>query len=400
MNSFRPLWVLVLCASFLSAQTSFDKPSEAYAFAYQEVTAWNAALRAHKTPATPTRPDDAARERAKNLCPSFAPESVSGEELYWLAKLCEEEPRKALIAVQRYLAGRELSHEPEGHLLLAVLQMRATGNWESSWNTIQAILRRDPIGPVESQIDGVIDNEFTDHRPEKALEWSKERYEILRAREQTEQSDLPTVRSAMISAGSDLVHRYYLDGQNAEATKVLTEMNGFVASHSPKRNNWYEEDVRWANLEMRTAPSIPILKILGDKSSSELVQPGRVEVISFFFLACAPCMNELPKLNDLQKRYGQEKLQAAAVTTYERNAYPAPSTHADIETALEKARVKNASTLRFVLTPDETLTTYGVYGFPVVAIVDKVERIRYITREMNFEDDDSLGMLIHKLVEE
>jgi hypothetical protein len=52
------------------------------------------------------------------------------------------------------------------------------------------------------------------------------------------------------------------------------------------------------------------------------------------------------------------------------------------------------------ITSDETLTSYGVYGFPVVAIVDKIGRVRYIGREINFEDDDSLGVLIRKLIEE
>jgi thiol-disulfide isomerase/thioredoxin len=400
MNSFRPLWILLLCASLSAAQTSFDKPSEAYAFAYRDVTAWNAALRAGKTPATRTRPDDAARERAKNLCPSFAPESVSGEELYWLAKLCWEEPPKALTAVQRYLAGSELSHGPEAHLLLAVLQMRATGSWEASWRTIRSILRDDPIGPAESQIDGAIDDEFTDHHPEKALEWSKERYEILRAREQTEQSDLPGVRSAMLSAGSDLVHRYYLNGQNDDAAKVLREMNSFAGTHPLEPRVWGVEDLHWANLEMRPAPPISPLKILGGASASNLLQPGRVQIISFFFLGCAPCMRELSELNELQKHYGTEKLRIGAVTTYGRNSYLRPPTQSNIEAALEKARRKDAPRIAFVMTSDETLVTYGVNGFPVLVIVDKQEKLRYTGRDINFADDDSLGILIHKLVQE
>jgi hypothetical protein len=36
----------------------------------------------------------------------------------------------------------------------------------------------------------------------------------------------------------------------------------------------------------------------------------------------------------------------------------------------------------------------------VVAIVDKMGRLRYVGRDINFEDDDSIGLLIHKLIEE
>jgi hypothetical protein len=42
-------------------------------------------------------------------------------------------------------------------------------------------LQEDPIQPVEGQIDVAIDDEATDD-PQKALEWSKERYAILRDR--------------------------------------------------------------------------------------------------------------------------------------------------------------------------------------------------------------------------
>ena len=49
---------------------------------------------------------------------------------------------------------------------------------------------------------------------------------------------------------------------------------------------------------------------------------------------------------------------------------------------------------------DETLASYGVNGFPAVAIVDKMGRVRYMGREIDFEDDDTTGQLIHRLVEE
>jgi hypothetical protein len=63
----------------------------------------------------------------------------------------------------------------------------------------------------------------------------------------------------------------------------------------------------------------------------------------------------------------------------------------------EKARVKNAPGIGVVMTPDQTLASYGVNGFPVV---DKMGRLRYVGRDINFEDDDSIGFLIHKLIEE
>ena len=311
-------------------------------------------------------------QRSKPLCPSFSVEGESGEKLYWLAKLCVEDHDKALLALDRYLAGSELAHGPDARMLLAVVQLRKTGSWEAAWGTIRTILQEDPIEPLESQIDVAIDEEAgTDLA--KALEWSKERYALLLDRSQTEKPGLPPVSSSsVLSAGSELVHLYYLAGEIGQAAKVLDEMNRFIKSHPDEAKGWGAEDLHWANLEMHTAPPVTVLKMLGKSSPSGVIQPGRVEVISFFFLGCSPCMRELPDLNDLQKRYGKKKLLVADVTTYKMNSYLTPSTHSNIEASLGKARMKNAPGIGVVMTSDETLASYGINGFPVIAIVDKM----------------------------
>jgi thiol-disulfide isomerase/thioredoxin len=401
MNTLRPLWLLLLCGQFCSAQTSFTKPSEAYEYARRPLTEWETAIREHRQPATPTIRPDIAQQRGKALCPSFSLDSTSGEELYWLAKLCEIDRPKALAAVQRYLSGADLAHAPDARMLLAVLQMRATENWEAAWGTIRTILQEDPIDPDErAQIDVVIDDEATTH-PEKALEWSKQRYEILLDRMRTESLGMPPASlDYVLSAGSDFVHQCYVVGETEQCAKVLDQLNGLVNSHPTDAKGWGGEDLHWANLEMHPAPSVAVLKILGRSSKYGPFQPGRVEMISFFFLGCAPCMEELSRLNALQKRYGKKQLQVTAVTTFKVNSYLTPSTPSNIAASLEKGRLKNAPGIGMVITSDETLTSYGVYGFPVVALLDKMGRLRYIGRDINFEDDDSVGQLIHRLVEE
>jgi thiol-disulfide isomerase/thioredoxin len=100
-------------------------------------------------------------------------------------------------------------------------------------------------------------------------------------------------------------------------------------------------------------------------SSSSLIQPGRVEVLSFFFLGCAPCMRELSELNTLQDRYGKKKLVATAVTTYKSNSHLNPPTHSNIETSVKRTVAETAPGVAVVITTDETLATYGVNGFSV-----------------------------------
>ena len=136
MKTLRLLFLFLLSGQFWPTQLTFTKPSEAYESSRRPLTEWEAAVRAGREPASPEAPTQIVEQRSTALCPSFTVESVSGEELYWLAKLCEQNHEKALLATERYLAGGELAHGPDAHLLLATLQMRTTGGWEAAWGTI------------------------------------------------------------------------------------------------------------------------------------------------------------------------------------------------------------------------------------------------------------------------
>ncbi len=403
----RPLWCwLIVSGCFLFPQT-FRRPSDAYEFAYRPLADWYSAVRTGKQPATRVAPTEEARQRAHELCPSFSLSNVGGEELYWLAKLCQGQNAKAQLALEHYLAGNDLEHRGEGRLLLGVLQMRVAKNWEAAWARFQEILREDPLEPRQDrygeidpygQIDAAIDEESTVN-PEKALEWSKERYSLMIDRVRAEKPGVTAIFDGFaLMAGSDLVHRYYLADETVDAKRVLNLLNAFARSHP---NNGAAEDLRWANLEMHPPPRMRVLKTLGrNLSKSSVIQTGRVEVVSFFFLGCAPCVDELSELSELAKRYRGKRLLVAGVTTYEANSYLTPSTRANIEDQLEKERRARAPNLRFVITSETSLADYGVEAYPVVAVVDKTGTLRYIGRSMDFDDDDPLGQLIHKLVKE
>jgi thiol-disulfide isomerase/thioredoxin len=201
-------------------------------------------------------------------------------------------------------------------------------------------------------------------------------------------------------AGYDLVHRYYLVGETDQAQRILDEMNRLEKSHPFLKNTWGASGLRWATLEMHPPPEINVLKALGPRSPSGLIATCRVEVISFFFLGCAPCMDELSQLDALQKRYGAKKIRITAVTTYEANSHLAPSTHANIETSLQTALSKTAPRIAVVITSEQTLADYGVNGFPVSAVVDKRGIVRHVGDDIDFDEDLSTGHLIRKLVQE
>jgi hypothetical protein len=176
----------------------FAKPSEAFAFANAPMVEWEAAVKARRPPKTRIAPKAEVWRRAKVLCPTFGVENVSGEELYWLAKLCEVQPSIGMSAVQRYLEGSQREHRPDAHLLLSQMQAQTTGSWVSSWETLRTILQEDPIeSEQEVRLRAAIDDE-ADEDEATALQWAEQRYAILRERLQNPSPGVPPISSAWV----------------------------------------------------------------------------------------------------------------------------------------------------------------------------------------------------------
>ncbi len=389
-------------SSVAASQPKFAKPSEASVFVNQPMEGWKAAIHAGEWPKTRVAPKDEVQRRAKKWCPVFSVESQSGEELYFLALICRDavDWQKARSAIEYYLAESQQAHAPEARVLLAIFE-NSERERDKSWQLLHTVLEKDPMDNNKNALmDTVIEDE-ADKDDSKALGWAEERYSLLVDRAKSQTANTPPISYQwVVFAGVDLVHRYYLSGKDDRAHQVLIELNGFTEAHPGDIGRWPSEILQWANMEMHPASAIPIRKLLAGEPLSELIQEGRVEVISFFFLGCEPCMRELPDLNDLQKRYPTKNVLVADVTTYEANAFVDPATPTKIEAALNRTRQKKASDLSMVVTSEEALANYGIGGFPSIAVIDKCGRVRYLGHAIDFEEDEPVARLIRKLVEE
>lgn len=386
-----------------SAESKFLSPSQAWAYASAELADWDAAVAARKEPKTRFRPAGEMEVRANALCPDFQLETVSGEELYWLAKLCEYEPKplKALTAAEHYLATARPEHGSEARRLLAILQMRVTKRWESSWDTYRTILRSDPIDSEVEVAARVAIEEEADRDEVAALRWSQDRYTVLLERARNQQEGLPPVAYEwVLMAAGDLVHRYYLSGDADRATALVREMEELKQQHSGAFHGWAADAVNWAAMEMKPAPPVPVLKALGHVPGPDIVQKGRVEVVHFIFLRCAPCITQLPDLDDLQKRYKNKGVLVASVTTYRAALQPDLPPHAQIESALERVRKKESPQLTMAVSPEQTLAEYKVTAFPVLAVIDKHGRLRYTGQSNQFDEGEEIDRLVQKLLAE
>jgi thiol-disulfide isomerase/thioredoxin len=387
-----------------SAVPRFPKPSEAYAYANAPVAEWKAALKAHQVPKTRIRPDQERNRRANKLCPLYGLESTSGEELYWLAELCQYQKAtqaKALSAAERYLATENPAHAPQARLLLAILQTRVHGTWEASWDTMRSILQQDPIGSdQETQIRVAIEVE-ADTNEATALEWSEERYRLLRERATNPKPGAAAVSYQwVVMAGGDLVHRYYLSGDAIHAEKLVADLKGLADAHANEMPDGALHLLNSTIMEMKDAPSIPVLNAIGKSIGPDLVQKGRIEVVSFFFLRCPPCIYDLGPLDELQKKYSKNNVLVTAVTTYKAALQPDTPPTAKVDSALTHLRRKKAPGLTMVVAPEHVLQDYNIIGFPVIAVIDKKTRLRYLGDATDLEPGEAIDRLVDWLLNE
>ncbi|HLK52936.1 MAG TPA: redoxin family protein [Candidatus Angelobacter sp.] len=386
-----------------NTDSHFSSPSQAWAYANGPAAEWDADVAAGKTPKSHFRPSGVTQERAKTLCPQFALESTSGEELYWLAKLCESGGAfpKGLSAAERYLTLPEATHGPDARLELSILQMRVSQAWETSWPTLRTILQEDPIESKAEVLIRTAIEEEADKNEATALGWSQERYSLLLERENNPKPESPAVPYVWIfTAGGDLVHRYYLAGEMDKATALVAELNQLKDAHPQEMRGWAADSLYTANMEMKPAPQIPVLKAVGRPVGADLVQKGRVEVVHFMFLRCPPCITDLRYLDEFEKRYRKENVLVANLTTYQSALQPDNPPHNSVEAALNKARHKRSPHLTMAVAPEQTLADYQITAFPVIAVIDKTGRLRYVGQSRGFDEGEELDRLVRKLLAE
>src|SRR5208283_179947 len=98
---------------------------------------------------------------------------------------------------------------------------------------------------------------------------------------------------------------------------------------------------------------------------------GKVVVLDFWATWCGPCRLVVPKLGDLQARYGAQGLSVLGVST---------------EDARDVSQFAQRMSIRYAVGVDkhaETTRSYGVASLPTVVVIDK----RGVVREVSIGYD-------------
>ena len=108
-------------------------------------------------------------------------------------------------------------------------------------------------------------------------------------------------------------------------------------------------------------------------------QKGKVTILEFWATWCKPCEQMFPKLNELHQSYGAQGLVILALTRFFL-AYGQEQAQPD-ELALIRSFVENHGVeFRVGVSEDEeTQTTFGATGLPMIALIDRRGIVRLLT---------------------
>ncbi len=119
-----------------------------------------------------------------------------------------------------------------------------------------------------------------------------------------------------------------------------------------------------STLMNKPAPGFELRDLNGQLCTSAQLK-GKIVVLNFWFIACKPCVNEMPVLNSISDRYNPEKVVFLAFT---------PDHQTEIAVFLKSHRFK------YRVFPDAAKLTgpYNIFAYPTSMVIDPNGIVRFI----------------------
>ena len=139
-------------------------------------------------------------------------------------------------------------------------------------------------------------------------------------------------------------------------------------------------------LKVSHIENLDLTDIFGNKSSLESLN-GEIIVLNFWFTKCAPCIKEMPELNDLKEKYKDNPIAFFAIT-YDKKSL--------VEEFLKKVK------LDFTVIPNDTKTInqFGIQFFPTNLVIDSSGKVVYVNEFFGGNGIKEIDKVLKKLTKD
>lgn len=141
----------------------------------------------------------------------------------------------------------------------------------------------------------------------------------------------------------------------------------------------------------RQGQPVPDFKVISTSGQtiSQKNYRGHVLILDFFATWCPPCLQSIPHLVELNRKYGKQGLQILGLSVDEGG-----------EQAVEIFSAEFRVNYPLALTGDSTAADFGVRSVPVMYLIDKKGKIAEVYRGYSDEMARSMEQSIKRLLTE
>lgn len=140
-----------------------------------------------------------------------------------------------------------------------------------------------------------------------------------------------------------------------------------------------------SKLTERTITDLLLTDISGKQYTSESMA-GKMVFINFWFTKCAPCIKEMPDLNKLKQKYGDENVLYFAITY-------------DKIDLVEKFLTREKLDFTVIPNQQKTIDDFGINFFPTNVLLDQKGKVLFVNELFNPKSNngiDEIDKLIKK----
>ena len=150
-----------------------------------------------------------------------------------------------------------------------------------------------------------------------------------------------------------------------------------------------------------TAPEISIAEWIDQPPVKLADLRGRVVLLDFWATWCVPCIETLPKLNTLHKKYKDRGLVIVGMTNFFGEANGRTLTPAQEAAYVREFKKKFNVAYGFAIADsDHNDRNYGITSIPTAILIDKRGVVRHITVGLYPGSNEELASMIKKLLDE
>ena len=225
----------------------------------------------------------------------------------------------------------------------------------------------------------------------------------------------PAQRDATIfGAGAYYANALLKSGRRPEAVRVIQEMRARgLALPSARLYGQATELLLRQGEKLGLPPELPgvgpaaspeikVAERIGQTAPVRLSElRGRVVLLDFWATWCTFCVQTMPRLNAMHRRYKDRGLVIIGLNEFEGNIEGRSATRAEELEYFRRFKREMNVPYDFAVAADaENDRLYGVAGLPTAVLIDRRGRVRFITVSANEEEAELLRKMVVKLLDE